>query len=117
MKKTEDQKLIRDILGLNQFYMMNASLCSVLGVAETAIITYILSELEYKLSTNKNVIEEGIILYRKDIEKKFRLSEFQQRKIEKFLIELELITIQLVFEDRKTYNLYKVNLENIINLI
>ncbi len=113
--KNEDQELIRAILGQDKFLMLNLKLVQLIGLNEAVMIIYILDKLEHTLNWDKDVLETGVIVYRKDIESRFKLSEYQQRKVEKNLIEEGILLINIIFDGIKTYNNYKINLERLNN--
>ncbi len=117
MKKyrNEDQELIRAILGQDKFLMLNLKLVQLIGLNEAVMVTYILDKLEHTLNWNKDALETGVIVYRKDIESRFKLSDYQQRKVEKNLIEEGILSINIIFDGINTYNNYKVNLERLNN--
>ena len=119
MKKrlNEDQELIRAILGKDKFLMLNLKLVKTIGLNEAVYLTYILDKLEYNLNWNDNIVDTGIVIFRKDIETKFKLSEFQQRRIEKSLTEQELLSIKLMFDGVIRYNIYKVNITKLFELL
>ncbi len=117
MKKyrNEDQELIRAILGQDKFLMLNLKLVQLIGLNEAVMVTYILDKLEHTLNWNKDALETGVIVYRKDIESRFKLSDYQQRKVERNLIEEGILSINIIFDGINTYNNYKVNLERLNN--
>jgi len=113
--KNEDQELIRAILGQDKFLMLNLKLVQLIGLNEAVMVTYILDKLEHTLNWNKDALETGVVVYRKDIESRFKLSDYQQRKVEKNLIEGGILSINIIFDGINTYNNYKVNLERLNN--
>jgi len=115
--KTLDQKLIREILGYDKFLMLNMNLIKKLGVHQAVILTYILDSMEKRLGTNPRAIEEGIIIFRKDLQDKFGISEYIQRQTEKTLLESNILTIETIFDGLVRFNRYKVNLENLFDLL
>jgi hypothetical protein len=116
-KKNDDQILIRSILGVDKFLMLNLNLIKIVGLNESVVLTYILDKLEHMLSWDKDVIDTGIVVFRRDIESKFGLSDYQQRKVEKNLVLKELLTIAPTFDGLHTYNIYKVDLEKLYELL
>jgi hypothetical protein len=114
-KLNEDQELIRAILGKDKFLMLNLKLVQLIGLNEAVILTYVLDKMEYNLKWNKDVLSTGIVIYRKDIENRFKLSDYQQRKVEKNLVEEGLLTINTIFDGINTYNNYNINLEELFN--
>jgi hypothetical protein len=114
-KLNEDQELIRAILGKDKFLMLNLKLVQLIGLNEAVILTYVLDKMEYNLKWNKDVLSTGIVIYRKDIEYRFKLSDYQQRKVEKNLVEEGLLTINTIFDGINTYNNYNINLEELFN--
>ena len=114
-KLNEDQELIRAILGKDKFLMLNLKLVQLIGLNEAVILTYVLDKMEYNLKWNKDVLSTGIVIYRKDIENRFKLSDYQQRKVEKNLVEEGLLIINTIFDGINTYNNYNINLEELFN--
>jgi hypothetical protein len=114
-KKNDDQILIRSILGVDKFLMLNLNLIKIVGLNESVVLTYILDKLEHTLTWNKDAIDNGIIVFRRDIENKFGLSDYQQRKVEKTLITKELLSITATFDGLNTYNTYRVDLEKLFD--
>jgi hypothetical protein len=82
-KKNEDQLLIRNILGVDKFLMLNLNLIKIVGLNESVVLTYILDKLEHTLGWDKDAIDNGIVIFRRDIENRFGLSDYQQRRVEK----------------------------------
>ena len=113
-KKSDDQELIRTILGNNKFLMLNLNLIKIVGLNESVVLTYILDKLEHNLSWDKDVLDTGIVIFRKDIESKFGLSDYQQRKVERVLMDKNIVYILKNFDGLNTYNTYKVNLETLV---
>jgi hypothetical protein len=116
-KKSDDQILIRSILGVDKFLMLNLNRIKVVGLNESVVLTYILDKLEHTLSWDNNVINTGIVVFRKDIENRFGLSDYQQRKVERVLIDKGIVSIVRTFDGLNTYNNYKVDLEILFDLI
>ena len=116
-KKSDDQILIRSILGVDKFLMLNLNLIKIVGLNESVVLTYILDKLEHTLSWDNNVINTGIVVFRKDIENRFGLSDYQQRKVERVLIDKGIVSIVRTFDGLNTYNNYKVDLEILFDLI
>ena len=116
-KKNNDQILIRSILGIDKFLMLNLNLITLVGLNEAVILTYILDKIEHTLSWDKYAVDNGIVVFRKDIESKFNLSEYQQRKCERNLIDNDLINITPTFDGLNTYNIYKINLDTLVILL
>lgn len=117
VRKSDDQQLIREILGDNKFLMLNLVLVEKLGLMEAVLMTYILDKLEHTLSWDSKSIDEGIVVFRKEVEGKFKLSDYQQRKIERSLIESGVLTITAKFDGLNTFNIYKVNLDELVNTL
>ena len=116
-KKNNDQILIRSILGIDKFLMLNLNLITLVGLNEAVILTYILDKIEHTLSWDKYAVDNGIVVFRKDIESRFNLSEYQQRKCERNLIDNDLINITPTFDGLNTYNIYKINLDTLVILL
>jgi hypothetical protein len=116
-KKNNDQILIRSILGIDKFLMLNLNLIKLVGLNEAVILTYILDKIEHTLSWDKYAVDNGIVVFRKDIESRFNLSEYQQRKCERNLIDNDLINITPTFDGLNTYNIYKINLDTLVILL
>ena len=112
-KKNEDQLLIRNILGVDKFLMLNLNLIKIVGLNESVVLTYILDKLEHTLGWDKDAIDNGIVIFRRDIENRFGLSDYQQRRVEKNLISKEVLSISATFDGLNTYNIYKVDLEKL----
>ena len=112
-KKNEDQLLIRNILGVDKFLMLNLNLIKIVGLNESVVLTYILDKLEHTLGWDKDAIDNGIVIFRRDIENRFGLSDYQQRRVEKNLISKEILSISATFDGLNTYNIYKVDLEKL----
>lgn len=117
ISKSVDQQLIREILGDNKFLMLNLVLVEKLGLMEAVLMTFILDKLEHTLSWDSNSIDNGIVVFRKEVEGKFKLSDYQQRKIERNLIQSGVLTITAKFDGLNTFNTYKVNLDDLVNLL
>jgi hypothetical protein len=116
-KKNDDQILIRSILGIDKFLMLNLNLIKLVGLNEAVILTYILDKIEHTLSWDKYAVDNGIVVFRKDIESRFNLSEYQQRKCERNLVDNDLISITPTFDGLNTYNIYKINLDTLVILL
>ena len=116
-KKNNDQILIRSILGIDKFLMLNLNLIKLVGLNEAVILTYILDKIEHTLSWDKYAVDNGIVVFRKDIESRFNLSEYQQRKCERNLVDNDLINITPTFDGLNTYNIYKINLDTLVILL
>lgn len=112
-KKNDDQILIRSILGVDKFLMLNLNLIKIVGLNESVVLTYILDKLEHTLNWDKDAIDNGIVVFRRDIENKFGLSDYQQRKVERNLIIKELLNITATFDGLNTYNTYRIDLEKL----
>jgi hypothetical protein len=116
-KKNNDQILIRSILGIDKFLMLNLNLIKLVGLNEAVILTYILDKIEHTLSWDKYAVDNGIVVFRKDIESRFNLSDYQQRKCERNLVDNDLINITPTFDGLNTYNIYKINLDTLVILL
>ena len=114
-RKTEDQILIRSILGIDKFLMLNLKLVKLVGLNEAVVLTYILDKIEHTLSWDKYVIDNGIIVFRKDIEGRFGLCDYQQRKIERNLTDIGMLNVIPTFDGLNTYNLYVIHLEVLVS--
>jgi hypothetical protein len=114
-RKTEDQILIRSILGIDKFLMLNLKLVKLVGLNEAVVLTYILDKIEHTLSWDKYVIDNGIIVFRKDIEGRFGLSDYQQRKLERNLTDIGILNVIPTFDGLNTYNLYVIHLEALVS--
>jgi hypothetical protein len=114
-RKTEDQELVRCILGRDKFLMLNLKLVKLVGLNEAVVLTYILDKIEHTLSWDKYVIDNGIIVFRKDIEGRFGLSDYQQRKVERNLTDIGILNVIPTFDGLNTYNLYFINLELLVS--
>lgn len=119
MKKrlNDDQELIRAILGNDKFLMLNLKLVQSIGLNEAVYLTYILDKLEYTLNWDSDILNKGIVVFRKDIQNKFNLSDHQQRKVEKNLIQKELISIKIQFDGMTTFNTYKVDITKLYEVL
>ena len=114
-RKTEDQELVRCILGRDKFLMLNLKLVKLVGLNEAVVLTYILDKIEHTLSWDKYVIDNGIIVFRKDIEGRFGLSDYQQRKLERNLTDIGILNVIPTFDGLNTYNLYVIHLEALVS--
>jgi hypothetical protein len=116
-KKNDDQILIRSILGKDKYLMLNTKFIKLFGLQESIILTYIMDKLEYVSSWENDAIGKGITIFRKEIEEKFGLSDYQQRKIESSLISQELLQITPTFDGKNTYNNYKIDFVKLVSVL
>ncbi len=112
-KKTEDQLTIREILGKDKYLMMPLSLVSLYGVEVSCMLVYILDKIEYYINIKKDALDTGVVIFRKDLEDLFKISPYKQRKNESVLINDGILTVEVLQNELNTYNLYKVNLEEL----
>jgi hypothetical protein len=115
--KTIDSQIIREILGKNKFLMLNLDMIKKLGLNETLLLTYLLDKFEYFSSKDENILNRGMVFYRIDIEETVGLTAHLQRKAEMKLKSLDILTVEMKFENKLTYNIYKVNLEKLVQAI
>jgi hypothetical protein len=116
-RKTEDGQLIREILGKSKFLMLNLDMVKKLGLSESLLLTYLLDKFEYFLQINPNILSDGMVFYRTDIEDKIGLSSYTQRKSEKKLRDLKILEVQIYFDEKNTYNIYKINMEKLVEIV
>ena len=110
--KTDEQFLIRQITGKGKFLQLNVELISTLGLLETTLITYLLDKADYFIDLQKiNYVDDGIIIYRKELQDKFGLSPHIQRQIESSLREKNILTVTTKFDGKERYNVYVIDLE------
>lgn len=112
-----DAKIIREILGKDKFLMLNLDMIKKLGLNETLLLTYLLDKFEYFVHKDENILNTGMVFYRIDIEETVGLSSHLQRKAEMKLRTLEILSVEMKFENKLTYNIYKINLEKLIEVI
>lgn len=112
-----DQRIIREILGKDKFLMLNLDMIKKLGLTESLLLTYMLDKFDYFVSINDKIIDTGMIFYRIDIEDKLGISAYHQRKAEKKLTTLEIIKVETIYEEKLTYNLYKLNLNKLVDVL
>jgi hypothetical protein len=60
---------------------------------------------------------KGVKIYRKDIESKFKLTAYQQRKAEESLIGFGLLKLEAIFDGINRFNLYTIDFENLYKLV
>lgn len=115
--KQIDAKIIREILGKDKFLMLNLDMIKKLGLNETLLLTYLLDKFEYFVHKDEFILNRGMVFYRIDIEETVGLSSHLQRKAEMKLKTLEILNVEMKFENKLTYNIYKINLEKLIEVI
>jgi len=113
-KKTEGQELIRAILGKDKFLMLNLDMIKRFGLNETLLLTYLLDKFDFYVTIDDRILENGMVFYRIDIEDKMGLSSYTQRKAEKKLMELGILKVEIRFDDKLTYNLYKIDMNKLV---
>lgn len=97
--------------------MLNLDMIKKLGLNETLLLTYLLDKFEYFSSKDENILNRGMVFYRIDIEETVGLTAHLQRKAEMKLKSLDILTVEMKFENKLTYNIYKVNLEKLVQAI
>lgn len=120
MKKyvSEDQELIRAILGKDKFLMLNMNMVKVLNPNCAVFLTYLLDKAEYLLSLKQiKSLDNSFYVYRREFNNNFGLSSYQQRQIESKLKALELIEVVEMRKVGETWNDYKLNIDKIYDLI
>ena len=120
MKKyvSEDQELIRAILGKDKFLMLNMNMVKVLNPNCAVLLTYLLDKAEYLLSLKQiKSLDNSFYVYRREFNNNFGLSSYQQRQIESKLKALELIEVVEMRKVGETWNDYKLNIDKIYDLI
>lgn len=117
-RRTEDQELIRGILGRNKFLMLNLNLVKALRPDGACYLTFLLDKAEYLLSIGEiNTLNEGFWCFRREIENKIGLNAYYQRKIEDHLTSAGLISITEKRELGETWNEYIINIAEIFLLV
>jgi|LakMenE18May11ns_1017448.scaffolds.fasta_scaffold9719032_3 hypothetical protein len=116
-RKTLDGQLIRELLGKSKFLMLNLDMVKKIGLNESLLLTYLLDKFEYFLEIDSNILNSGMVFYRTDIEDKIGLSSYTQRKSEKKLSDLKIIQVEIYFDNKHTYNIYKINMEKLVEIV
>ncbi len=116
-KKTEIEELIRGILGTDKFLMVNLKLVKLLTPNGAMFLTYLLDKYEF-LVKSKSIREgEGMYIFRREMNQKLSLSNYQQKNIESDLKSKGLIEVVEERIQGETFNNYFINLYNIYELL
>lgn len=116
----KSNSIIQKILGRDKYIMLNAVMLKKLGPDAACFLTFVLDRADYLEQINKisSVEDEGLFLYRSDIQEKVGISPYTQRKVEKQLAELELmIVVEEKLSDNQTRNRYFIDLVNLDNFL
>lgn len=118
--RKESNSIITKILGRDKFIMLNMVMLSKLGANAACFLTFILDRADFleKSGQIKSVEEDGLFIYRSDLTKKLALSNYQQRVIEKELIELNILSVvEEKLSDNQTRNRYRIDLLELDNFL
>ena len=111
--RKESNSIITKILGRDKFVMLNMGMLAKLGANAACFLTFILDRADFleKSGQIKSVEEDGLFIYRSDLTKKLGLSNYQQRVIEKELIQLNILSVvEEKLQDNQTRNRYRIDL-------
>jgi|APGre2960657373_1045057.scaffolds.fasta_scaffold12993_6 hypothetical protein len=111
-KKTRDS-VIQKILGRDKYIMLNAEMLRKLGPEAACFLTFVLDRADFLEQSNQisTVGDEGLFLYRSDINAKVGISPYTQRKVEKILSDLDImIVVEEKLKDNQTRNRYYVDI-------
>jgi len=113
VKQKTSNSVIQTILGRNKFVMLNLNMLKKLGPNTACFLTFILDRADYLEQSNQisSVGDEGLFLYRADIQDKVGISPYTQRVVEKQLSELEImIVVEEKLKDNQTRNRYYIDI-------
>jgi hypothetical protein len=109
-KKTEDQEIIKGILGKTQFLQIPLRFTRLFGPDAACMLVYIADKIFYKLNIDPYAVDNGVIIYRTEFEKEFGLTSYKQRTVEKLLTSKGVMTVEVVHNELQTYNLYRLEI-------
>ena len=119
-KLKNNNSIIQKILGRDKYFMLNIVMLKKLGPDAACFLTFVLDRADFLEKSNQitSVSDEGLFLYRADIQDKVGISPYTQRRIEKVLTDLEImIVVEEKLKDNQTRNRYYVDLENLDNFL
>lgn len=111
-----ENSLIQKILGRDKYVMLNLVMLRKLGPDAACFLTFVLDRADFLEKSNQidSVSYDGLFLYRSDIQEKVGISPYTQRRIEKYLSELEImVVVEEKLKDNQTRNRYYVSLEKL----
>jgi hypothetical protein len=121
MKKkyvSEDQELIRAILGKNKFLMLNINMIKKLTPNGACFLTYLLDKSEFLLKSGLiHSLNDSFYVYRRDFRENLSLSDYQQKVIETKLKDLEILSVIEQREQGETWNEYILDIYKIGELV
>jgi hypothetical protein len=119
-KMVNKSSLIQKILGRDKYVMLNTTMLQKLGPDASCFLTFVLDRADFleKSGQIKSVEEDGLFLYRSDIQNKVGISPYTQRRVEKQLMELGLMfVVEEKLKDNQTRNRYNIDLINLDNFL
>lgn len=119
-KLKKNNSIIQKILGRDKYFMLNLVMLKKLGPDAACFLTFVLDRADFLEKSNQisSVGDEGLFLYRADIQDKVGISPYTQRRIEKMLADLEvMIVVEEKLKDNQTRNRYYIDLENLDNFL
>lgn len=115
-KKTEEQEILRGILGRTTWLQIPLSFTSRFGPDAACMLVYIIDRILYKLNIDPYALENGVIVYRNEFHKTFNLTDHKQKTVEKLLKEQGYMTVEVIRNELQTYNLYRVDIYKLWDL-
>lgn len=109
-----DNSVMTKLLATDGFIQVNKYLIKVLGLHEAILIGELVSEYNYWKSEDK-LIDDMFYATRESIEDNTGLNAYMQRKAFSHLEDLGLITV--VKQGMPAVNYYKLNFDNIVNVL
>lgn len=116
-KKTEIEEIISGILGTDKFLMVNLKLVKLLNPNGALFLTYLLDKYSFLIKSKAIREGEGMYVFRREINQKLSLSNYQQKNIESELKSKGLIEVVEERVQGETFNNYYINLYNIFDLL
>lgn len=113
VKQKSSNSAIQAILGRDKYIMLNTKMLKKLGPNTACFLTFVLDRADYLEQSNQitSVGDDGLFLYRADIQDKVGISPYTQRVVEKQLAELELmIVVEEKLKDNQTRNRYYIDI-------
>lgn len=113
VKQKSSNSAIQAILGRDKYIMLNIKMLKKLGPNTACFLTFVLDRADYLEQSNQitSVGEDGLFLYRSDIQDKVGISPYTQRAVEKQLAELELmVVVEEKLKDNQTRNRYYIDI-------